>query len=318
MWKKKIFNYKRFGWKYIAAKILQKLHIVDEEKVDAIKMSYYQSLEKQDYITELKEWYDCFVGGDDFEKPQTFNGKINWLKIHDVTPLKTKLADKYLVRDWVIQKIGGDYLIDLLGTYDDFSEIDFDELPQQFVIKANHGSGMNIVVKDKSALNMKYAKDETTRWMNTIFGYEGMEIHYFDIPRKILIEKYIEEMDGNLFDYKIYCFNGEPRYIQVMGNRDMVNKTANEMFFDLDWNKMPFHHTQPEFDFVIERPEKLDELIQVARVLCEGFKYVRVDLYIINNEVKFGEMTFSPANGMGEWNPPEVNYELGKLLDLNG
>ena len=296
--------------------LLTYVHIIDERQLYKRKLLYYKKLDEMYYESELKEWYKMLGGHDDLDDPKSFNGKIQWLKIHDATPLKTKLADKYLVREWIKEKIGEKYLIELLGVYSGFSEIDFDKLPKQFVIKANHGSGMNIVVKDKMALNMKYVEKEITDWMNIVFGFEGMEIHYFDMPRKILVEKYIEEMNGNLFDYKIYCFNGEPKYIQVMGNRDFDKHTANEMFFDLDWNKMPFHHTQPEFELVVERPNKLKELIYVAKVLCEGFKYVRVDLYIINNEVKFGEMTFTPANGMGKWNPPEANYELGKLIAL--
>lgn len=312
------YEIRKFGIGEILIHVFAKAGILKWNKVYEYRCRhYYDNLTSKDYETELREWWKEYGGGvGNIDLPRTFNEKIQWLKLYDTTPIKTRLADKYLVRDWVREKIGEEYLIDLLGVYDRFEEIDFEELPGQFVIKANHGSGMNIIVRNKQDLNMKYVKKETDRWMNTVFGYDGMEMHYFDIPRKILIEKFIEQIDGNLYDYKIHCFNGRPEYIQMIGDRDLGTHDAREAFFDLDWNMMDFHYSYPIYEHSIARPEKLDELLQIAGTLCRDFKYVRVDLYLIGDRIKFGEMTFTPANGNDQWDPPETDYELGKLIDL--
>lgn len=308
---------KKFGLSEFTVHLLAEIGVIDYKRVYGSRCkNYYYKLRESDYEKELREWYAIRGGNDNFDDPQTFNGKIQWLKIHDYMPIKTKLSDKYLVREWIKEKIGEKYLIELLGVYDNFEEINFEELPKKFVIKANHGSGMIIVVKDKASLDLKQARKEVTRWMNTVFGYDGMEIQYFQIPRKILIEKYVEQMDGGLFDYKIYCFNGKPTYVQLIGDRDFNRHCAHEAFFDVDWNIMPFHHKYPLFEREIEKPENLNELITVAKKLSEGFKYVRVDLYIIAGDIKFGEMTFTPSNGLGAWNPVEADYELGKMIEL--
>ena len=312
-----IYELKKFGINEVVLHILSRLGIVDKHRLYEAKCKYYYKLSTSDYEHELKEWYSKNGGRDNIDDPQTFNGKIQWLKIHDSIPMKTTLADKYLVREWIKQKIGAQYLIDLLGIYDKFEEIDFNVLPSQFVIKANHGSGMNIIVKDKHAINMKYVKKQINQWMNTIFGYEGMETHYFNIPRKILIEEFIEQLNGDLYDYKIHCFNGQAKYIQLIGDRNLETHSAFEAFFDLDWNMKQFHYTYPKYKTKIEKPQKLTEMIKIANELCIGFKYVRVDLYLISEKIKFGEMTFTPANGMDKWDPPETDFELGRLLDLN-
>jgi len=309
---------RKFGFQEFMVHLLAEVGVLDYKRVYESRCKhYYYKLNENEYEKELKEWYSIRGGGDNLDAPKTFNGKIQWLKINDYMPIKTTLSDKYLVREWIKEKIGEKYLVELLGVYDTFDDINFEELPKQFVIKANHGSGMILVVKDKAALDLKHARKEVTRWMNTIFGYDGMEIQYFQIPRKILIEKYVEQMDGGLFDYKIYCFGGKPTFIQLIGDRDFVKHRAHEAFFDVNWNVMPFHHKYPLFERKIDKPENLAELITVAEKLSQGFKYVRVDLYIISGEIKFGEMTFTPSNGLGAWNPVEADYELGKMIELD-
>lgn len=312
------YEIKKFGIGEVFIHALAKMRIIPRYKVYQYKLQhYYSKLTPKDYKRELNEWWKEYgESHNEIDSPQTFNEKIQWLKFYDSTPIKTRLADKYLVRNWVKEQVGEKYLIDLLGVYDRFEEIDFDILPNQFVLKANHGSGMNIIVRDKHQFNKRYVQRETDRWMDTVFGYEGMEIHYFNIPRKIMIEKYIEQVDGKLFDYKIHCFNGKPEYIQIIGDRDLRTHAAYEAFFDLDWNMMDFHYTYPIYKRKIARPGRLDELLRIAGILCKGFKYVRVDLYIIDESIKFGEMTFTPANGNDRWNPPEADYRLGRLINL--
>ena len=157
------------------------------------------------------------------DNPQTFNEKIQWMKLYDSTPIKTRLADKYLVRDWVKEKIGEEYLIPLLGVYDKFEDINFDKLPNQFVIKCNHGCGYNIIVKDKSKLDLVDTKAKLDKWMNENFAFKvGLELHYRDIKPKIIIEKFIENKGTNdLYDYKFWCFDGKVKYIQFLSERNL-------------------------------------------------------------------------------------------------
>lgn len=264
----------------------------------------------------LKEWYfDCTGKSLNLENPQTFNEKIQWLKLYDSTPLKTRLADKYLVRDWVKEKIGEEYLIPLLGVWDKFEDIDFEKLPNQFVLKCNHGCGYNIIVKEKSKLNKKEAKNKTKEWLNEDFAFRfGFELQYSDIPRKIIAEKFIGKNDEEIVDYKLWCFNGKVHYIQYLTDRNIGLRMA---FFNPNWEKQDFVYSYPIINETIERPNCLDKMIQLAEILSKDFNHVRVDFYITpENEIKFGEMTFTSCSGVCDWNNPKIDIELGDLLKI--
>lgn len=272
------------------------------------------------YKTELENWYRHASGNSHFsiDNPQTFNEKIQWLKLYDSTPIKTRLADKYLVRDWVKEKIGEEYLIPLLGVYDDFEEIDFDKLPNQFVIKCNHGSGYNIVVKNKSELDLNETKIKINNWMNENFAFKvGCELHYRDIQPKIVIEKYIEnEASGeDLYDYKFWCFNGKVAYIQFLSER---NTNGLKMaFYDRDWNKQKFVYSYPLDTKTIEKPNNLQEMLNLAEKLSAGFNHVRVDFYRLDDgTIYFGEMTFTSMSGICEWNDENINLKFGQMIAL--
>lgn len=278
----------------------------------------YRSLSPEKYANEIKEWYFSTTGHHlNLENPRTFNEKIQWLKLYDSTPLKTKLADKYLVREWVAEKIGSEYLIPLLGVWDKFDDIDFDQLPDQFVLKANHGSGWNLIVKDKATFDKKDAKRKFRYWMHTNYAYQaGLELQYRDISPKIIAEKYIENIDlADLPDYKVHCFGGIPMYIQYIGGR--AHQETKEIFFDTDWNPMEFTYTYPKYDVSIPKPKNLDQLLALSHCLSEDFAYVRVDFYILQDgSFKFGELTFTPASGCDHWNPPKYDAILGELICL--
>ena len=170
------------------------------------------------------------------DNPVTFNEKIQWLKLYNSIPIKTRLADKYLVREYVKNKIGKEYLIPLLGVYDKFEEINFGMLPDKFVIKCNHGSGYNIIVKDKSKLNLKDIQTKINNWMNINYPFVyGMELHYRDIEPKIIIEEFMDDGTGDLKDYKITCFNGKPELIWVDSDR-FTNHKRN--LYDLNWKQL--------------------------------------------------------------------------------
>ncbi|MDY6993883.1 MAG: ATP-grasp fold amidoligase family protein [Pseudomonadota bacterium] len=267
-------------------------------------------------MEELKLWYKRISGIElDLENPKTYNEKIQWLKLYDSTPLKTRLSDKYLVRDWVTEKIGEEYLIPLLGVWDDFDEIDFDQLPNQFVLKANHGCGWNIIVRDKCTFAKDDAREKFNKWMNTNFAFHfGLELQYLNIQPKIIAEEYIENRDQDLYDYKVFCFDGKANSVMFLSERQHGLKMA---FYDLQWNKLPFVYSYPQNDKEIPRPKNLDLMIGLSEKLSAEFPHVRVDFYILNDgSLKFGEMTFTSASGSCKWDPPEQNRIFGDLITL--
>ena len=236
--------------------------------------------------------------------------------MYDSTPLKTRLADKYLVREYVREKIGDKYLTKLLGIWSEFDEIDFDELPSQFVLKANHGCGYNCIVTDKSKMNISEMRRKFQEWMDTNYAFEyGFELQYRDIPRVIIAEEYLKPEKGQLSDYKITCINGEPKYIQVINDRDGLK--IRIAVYDTDWKRQKFTFGQPAIRGDVPRPHMLDELLEAAGKLSKGFALVRVDLYDLDDrEIKFGEMTFTPASGGQKWIYPEYNNKLGDMIVL--
>ena len=284
--------------------IARKTPYIDLFKIDA---SFYK--------TQLEQWwYRAKKTSLNLDNPKTFNEKIQWMKLYDSTPLKTRLADKYLVRDWVKEKIGEEFLIPLLGVYDRFEDIDFDKLPNQFVIKCNHGSAYNIIVKDKSKLDLVDAKAKLDKWMNEDFAFKSVELHYRDIEHKIIIEKYMDDGTGDLRDYKYTCFNGKPEFIWIDSDRHTKHKRN---LYDLNWKQLPYkvnshYDTFPSPD----KPERLDEMTQLAKILSEGFSYVRVDFYIINGKIYFGEMTFTSSSGTEDIVPESFDRYLAKKIKL--
>ena len=246
------------------------------------------------YKKEIEDWYRNVSKNRYFniDYPQTFNEKIQWLKLYDSTPIKTRLADKYLEREWVKEKIGEKYLIELLGAYDTFDEIDFKKLPKQFVIKCNHGCGYNIIVKDKSKLDIKEARKKINAWMKENYAFRfGCELQYRDIKPKIIVEKYLENKNHDfLTDYKFYCFNGNPKYLQIISSR--TEKEHKTSFYDQNWTKQSFYDNLFE-NKVLEKPQNYQQMINLAQKLSQDFSYVRVDFYVLDDgTIKFGEMTF--------------------------
>gem|GEM_PF-90524 len=267
------------------------------------------------YSEILSDWYAEKTNKKlDLNNPRTFNEKIQWLKLYDSTPLKTRLADKYLVRDWIKDKIGEEYLIHLLGVYNSFDEIDFDMLPNQFVLKANHGSAWNAVVKDKTEFDKEKKKSRFDDFMRTNFAYRaGLELHYRDIKPKIIAEKYMVDESGQLKDYRFVCFGGEPKFIWVDFDRYTDHKRN---IYDLEWNLLPFSLNYPKGDDSLSPPANLKEMISLAKDLSEGFYHVRVDFYSINSKIYFGEMTFTNAAGIGKFEPAKWDGIWGEMIKL--
>ena len=278
--------------------------------------NYYKTLNPLYYKAEIITWYQHrtkkFLN---LDSPRSFNEKIQWLKLYDSTPLKTKLADKYLVRDWVKEKIGEEYLIPLLGVYDSYDQIDFDILPEQFVMKANHGSGWNIIVQSKKLMDRDKSKECFNLWMKRNFAFaNGLELHYMNIEPKIIIENYMADFAGDIYDYRFFCFNGEPKYVWV----DIGSGTSEHRrnIYDLNWKRQNYLVSYPSIEPEPDMPSTFEKMKSLAQTLCNGFAFVRVDFYSVNESIYFGEMTFTPQSGAGQWEKEDINILYGDLIQL--
>ena len=255
-----------------------------------------------------------------FSNPITFQEKIQWLKLNQKDDTMTLLVDKSRVKDWVKNKIGSKYIIPTIGEWDKFDDIDFIKLPQKFVLKTTHGGGSTgvIICNDKKYFDRDKALKKIYKSLSFDIYKQYREWPYKNVKRKIIAEELIEMPDGGeMIDYKIFCFNGIPQYIQVIQNRH-TNETID--FFDIHWNHMEFVGLNPNAHNatnIIPKPSVLEEMLKVARELSENFKFTRIDLYVIGDRIYFGEITFYPGSGFGRFAPESWNLELGKKLYLS-
>ncbi len=287
-----------------------------ETENNELKKLLYYHLDPKLYPHAIGEWYKDETGNVlDLENPKTYNEKIQWMKVFDHDPRKTMLADKLLVRDWVKKKIGEEYLIPLLAVYRRADEIDFSALPDSFVLKANHGSAMNIIVRNKAEANLDEVRSRAGSWLSKNFAFSyGYELHYSSIPRRLIVEEYLENADGDIPDYKFWCFDGKCKMICYICGR---KEDPHMAFYDTQWKKLPFYYGYPQIQKDISKPNKLLQMLKIAEILAEGFPHVRVDLYELDNgDIKFGEMTFSSASGTCRWNPPEADQIVGEWFHL--
>ncbi|TCP98403.1 ATP-grasp fold amidoligase family protein [Serpentinicella alkaliphila] len=248
--------------------------------------------------------------------PQTFNEKLQWLKINDRKEFYTSLVDKYLVREYISNRIGSEYLIPLLGVYKKFEEIDFNVLPDKFVLKPNHTSGDIFICENKKNIDYSSLKKMVDGWLKKEYFWIHREWPYKNINPVILCEEYIESNSSyGLIDYKFMCFDGEPKLLFLGLNRGS-EKGLNVDFYDFDWNKLPFERYYPSSNDEVSKPENLDRMIALARTLSKGMKFVRVDFYEVNGKVLFGELTFYPGSGFEYFTPSSYDYLLGSYISL--
>ena len=251
----------------------------------------------------------------DLENPKLFSEKLQWYKLYARLPLMEQCANKYTVREYIKSKGYGDLLNDIYGVYYKASEVDFDKLPNQFVLKATHGSGWNIICKDKNRLNKRRSRMMMASWLRQSMAWSGREWVYQSMPRHIIAEKYLEDETGELRDYKFYCFNGRPCFMQLEVGRGTTHNTRN--FYDMDWQLMPFGKELPHNpDINVPRPMMFDDMKRIASDLCKPFQYVRVDLYQVAGKVYFGELTFFPAGGVPDFVPAEYDAIVGEMWKL--
>jgi hypothetical protein len=251
----------------------------------------------------------------DLKNPREFMEKTQWLKLYYYTEKYGKYVDKYEVRRHVKEKVGEKYLNDIIGVFDSVSDIKFDNLPKQFVLKGTHGSGYNIIVKDKSKLDVNKTKKKLNQFLSDNYYYKFRELIYKDVQPRILIEKYISEIDSDsLIDYKFHCFHGEPKYVFV---QKTTTNGIKKGFYDLNWKKvMPEKYVSSFSNVEFDKPINFDEMIEVAKKLSEGFIFLRVDLYSIENKIIFGELTFFSTAGNIRSSIERFNIEFGDLIKL--
>lgn len=255
----------------------------------------------------------------DFKRPQTLSEKIQWLKLNYKNPLFPSLVDKYSVKEYVSHIIGEGHIIPTLQVWSNPDEIDFDSLPQQFVLKTTHGGGNSgvIICKDKNCFDKRATIEKLRKALKQDIYKDFREWPYKFIKKRIIAEKYMAQEDGTpLVDYKFFCFNGIPRFIYVSQNIPGDRRTISA-FLDMNWEMLPFKKKNENHAVSYPpKPESFDELKRIALLLANGFPFVRIDLYEINKEVYFSEYTFFPSSGMQPYEPTEWDRKLGEMLDL--
>lgn len=302
-----------FGVKVLSYKKRKKL-----SRYDLIYAKRFDGLTEDEMRYCLEEQFKNTVAYPlNLDNPQTFNEKLQWLKLYyhrHPNPLMTKCADKVAVRDYIKEKIGEEYLIPCLGIWDNPDQIDFDKLPNQFVLKVNWGSGQNIIVKDKSKLDIDATKNQLAQWMkpeqNHYFHF--FEPCYKNIQPKIIAEKYLN-FTADLLDYKIICYNGVPQNLFVCSERCTDLKVT---FFDLDWKRLPFIRKYPSSKKEIKCPQHFKEMLKISKILAKPFPFVRVDFFCLKDKLYIGELTFFPGAGHEKFDPVEWDKKLGDLLVL--
>ena len=252
----------------------------------------------------------------DLKDPKTFSEKLQWLKLYDRDSLYTTLVDKYAVRGYVADKIGKEHLIPLVGgPWASAEEIDFDALPEQFVLKCNHNSGGVIICRDKSSFDIEGAKARLNKFLSRNYYYRSREWPYKNVKPCIIAEKFMQdEKFDNLSVYKILCFGGEPKIFQTIKN----DKTPEESidYFDINWNRLDLRQNFPNSAEPLEEPSNREEMLKLARELSRGFPQIRTDFYSINGRVYFSELTFYSDTGFAAFDPPEWDKILGGWIEL--
>lgn len=252
----------------------------------------------------------------DFDDPKTFNEKLNWLKLYDRKPEYTGLVDKYAVREYIGKTIGEDYLIPLVGgPWNSVEEIDFDALPEQFVLKTTHDSGGVVICRDKQNLDVEIARRKLEKHLRRNFFWAGREWPYKNVKPRIIAEKYMEDSSGELKDYKLWCFNGCARICNVCTDR-FSDSGVRLNYLDRNWEKLGFERERPSSCDVIEKPEQYELMLNLADKLACGHSFLRTDFYEIQGKIYFGELTFFPGGSFTKFSPVEWDRKLGDWIEL--
>lgn len=253
------------------------------------------------------------------KNPQTYSEKLQWLKLYDRKPVYTTMVDKYAVKKYVADIIGEEYIIPTLGVWDKFEDIDFDSLPEQFVLKCTHDSGGIVICKDKSSFDAVAAKNKINDSLKTNYYLHGREWQYKDVKPRIIAEKYMVDESGyELKDYKFFCFDGKMKLFFIAKDRGSKTEETKFDFFDADFNHLPFTNGHPNSEPPYFKPENFEKMKELAEQLSQNIPQIRVDFYNIEGHIFFGELTFYHWGGLMPFDPPEWDAKLGEWIKLPG
>ena len=287
-------------------------------------MRVYRSLASRGFFNwlpdkiYLKLYYRaCLNSSLDLDDPKTYNEKLQWLKLYDCRPEYTAMVDKYEVKEYVSNLIGKEYVVTNYGVWNRFEDIDFDALPNQFVLKCTHDSGGLVICRDKAKLDKAKAKRKIEKSLKRNYYYANREWPYKNVKPRIIAEAYMEdEKTAELRDYKFFCFDGEPKMLFIASDRQTEGEETKFDFFDMDYNHLDFTNGHPNATVLPEKPETFEQMKVLARKLSAGIPHVRVDFYEVNGKIYFGELTFFHWSGMVAFDPPCWDRTIGDWLRL--
>lgn len=254
----------------------------------------------------------------DLETPRTYNEKLQWLKLHDRRPEYTQLVDKVKVKQWVSERIGEQYIIPTLGVWEHAEDIEFNTLPERFVLKCNHNSGDGMCIcRDKRQINYREVVRKLRKALRQNYYWGNREWPYKNVKPLILAEQYMEDEDTQeLRDYKFFCFDGEPKAFFIASDRNCKSEETKFDFFDMDFKHLPITNGHPNSGEKLEKPKNFEEMKSIASTLSKGIPHVRVDLYSVNGKVYFGEMTFTHWSGFVPFQPQEWDTKFGDWIKM--
>lgn len=270
---------------------------------------------KSDALYYQLQYYSFTGKWLNIEHPKTYVEKMQWLKVHDRNPLYTTMVDKYAAKEYVANIIGTEYIIPTLGVWNTPEQIEWEKLPDQFVLKATHGGGaLDVVIcKDKSNFDKAAACRKLSRSLRSDF-WRMREYQYKDVPRRIIAEQYLEEENGSLTDYKVMCFNGEAKMIQVHRNR-FTHQTQD--LYGTDWKKINiWQRGYPNSDTEAPKPTNLDKMLELSRIMSKGLAQIRIDWYDVNGHLYFGELTLTDGGGFSDWATEEWDAKVASWIKL--
>ncbi len=282
-------------------------------KINALR-GMYSDLPDEEYLRKL--FYASMGKPLDLENPQTFNEKLQWLKLYDRKPIYTTMVDKYAAKEYVANLIGKEHIIPTLGVWDRFDDIDFDALPDRFVLKTTHDSGGVVICRDKKTFDKKAARAKLEKSLKRNYYLTFREWPYQDVPHRIIAEQYIATSDGELTDYKFFCFNGAVDSVMICLDRHLHD--TKFYFFDEKWElkRLNIRGKNAPEGFTLPKPENMDKMFEIAGTLSQGIPFLRVDLYNCGGRIYFGELTFFPDSGLDANLLPETDRYFGNLLEL--
>ena len=275
---------------------------------------FFKNMNDKEYLSWL---YRARMGRfPDLNYPKSFNEKLQWLKLNDRKPEYTEMVDKYLAKKYVEKRIGEKYIIPTLGVWDKFDQIEFEKLPDQFVLKTTHDSGGVVICKDKANFDKAAAKRKLEKSLKRNYYWAEREWPYKNVKPRIIAENYLSFLNGSdLVEYKVFCFNGKPALFLICKGEGHTDERTND-FYDLEFNHIPVTVTCPNAKEKCQKPDEYEELLELSRKLAKNTYQLRVDLYVINHKIYFGELTFFHDSGCCKFNPPEWDKRFGDMLKL--